>query len=120
MATKLVTNSILFILIIISGIWLSKLGKPYNPVTFNIHKFIALAFIVYIIILSRGLVKTVEMNSKNWLFLILSGFLVFLVLVSGGIISSKVEIIKPFVIIHKVSSGAALIVLACWFYFALK
>ena len=120
MATKLVTNSILFILIIISGIWLSKPGKPYNPVTFNIHKFVALVFIVYTIILAKGLVKTVEMSSMNWLFLILSGFLILLVLVSGGIISSKVEIIKPFVIVHKVSSGAVLIVLACWFYFALK
>ena len=120
MATKLVTNSILFILIVISGIWLSKLGKPYKPVAFNIHKFVALVFIVYTIILSKGLVKTVEMSSMNWLFLILSGFLALLILFSGGIISNKEEIIKPFVIIHKVSSGAILIVLACLFYFTLK
>ncbi len=120
MATKLVTNSILFIIIIISGVWLAKLGKPYKPLAFNIHKFITLAFIVYTIMLLKVLIKTIEMSSLHWLLLILSGICVLLTLVSGGILSSKEEIMKPLILVHKISSAFALLSILSWFYFSLK
>lgn len=120
MTTKLIINSSLFIIIIISGFWMAKLGKPYNPLAFNIHKFVALAFIVYTIILSKGLTQSTDMNSMNCFFLALSGFFVLLILVSGGILSSKEEIIKQLVLIHKLSSGLAIISIIGWFYSALK
>ncbi len=45
----------LFLIIIGSGIWVSKIGKPYNNLLFNIHKLIALGavFLSGIRIISR-------------------------------------------------------------------
>lgn len=120
MTTKLIINSILFIAIIISGLWLAKLGKPYSALAFNLHKFIALAFIVYTVVLSKGLIKIIEMSSIHWIFLVLSVFFIVLILVSGGILSSKEEVLKPMVLIHKLSSGLALMSIIAWFYTSLK
>lgn len=120
MTTKLFVNITLFIFIILSGFWMAKIGKPYNPLAFNIHKFVSLTFIVYTIVLSRGLTKSIEMNSIHWIFLILSVFFLLILLVSGGIMSAKEEIIKPMVFIHKLSSGLALISITGWFYLSLR
>jgi hypothetical protein len=120
MITKLIINSILFIILILSGFWMAKLGKPYNPMAFNIHKFIALAFIVYTLILSKGLTQSTAMNLANWVFLVLSVLFILLVLISGGFLSSKGEVIKPLVQMHKLSSGLVLLSVIGWFYFCLK
>jgi len=120
MTIKLATNSILYILIIISGIWMARIGKPYNPVAFNLHKFIALGFIVYTIVISKNLIKSVEMSPTCWALLILAGFFVLLILVSGGIISSKEAVMQPLVLMHKLSSGLALVSIITWFYLMLK
>lgn len=120
MAIKLVTNSIIFIVTIISGIWLSKIEKPYNPLVFNIHKFIALAFIIYTIIISKGIYKTIQMNSILWILLILSGIFILLALISGGILSGKEEFLKSLSELHKISSAFALFSIIGWFYLSLK
>ncbi|MCB2197487.1 MAG: hypothetical protein KQH79_16625 [Bacteroidetes bacterium] len=120
MTTKLIINSILFIAIIISGVWLAQLGKPYSTMAFNSHKFIALAFMVYTVVLSRGLIKTIEMSSIHWIFFVLSVFFILLILVSGGILSIKEEVLKPMILMHKLSSGLALISVIGWFYVSLK
>lgn len=43
---KFTLPGILFALILVFGFWLSNSGKPYNGLLFNIHKLIALSFVV--------------------------------------------------------------------------
>lgn len=38
--------TLLFVVTVLFGFWLSRLGKPYNQVLFNIHKLIALGAVV--------------------------------------------------------------------------
>ena len=45
-AVKVLTPGVLFILTLAFGVWLSRSGKPYNTLIFNIHKLIALAAVV--------------------------------------------------------------------------
>lgn len=41
-------SGLFFALIFIFGFWLSRSGKPYNGLLFNIHKLIALGALVYL------------------------------------------------------------------------
>ena len=44
-----ITNSgISFLLTLVFGFWLSKVGKPYNGILFNIHKLIALGTVILV------------------------------------------------------------------------
>ena len=45
-AAKFVTPGVLFILTLVFGFWLSRSGKPYHTLIFNVHKLIALAAVV--------------------------------------------------------------------------
>ena len=46
--TKFAAPGIVFVLVFISGFWLSHLGKPYSALFFNVHKLIALAGVVFL------------------------------------------------------------------------
>jgi hypothetical protein len=44
--TKFTLPGIVFLVTLAFGVWLSKLGKPYNGILFNIHKLMALGAVV--------------------------------------------------------------------------
>jgi hypothetical protein len=46
--SKAVVTSFCFLLIILSGLWLSRSGKPYLVIVFTFHKLITLGTIVYL------------------------------------------------------------------------
>ena len=45
-STKFILPVIIFLLTLVSGVWLSNAGKPYNNAIFTIHKLIALGAVV--------------------------------------------------------------------------
>lgn len=45
---KIVVVGLAFLLIFVSGIWMSRVGKPYNTGLFTIHKLVGLALGVFL------------------------------------------------------------------------
>lgn len=76
---------ILFLLTVAFGFWVSKVGKPYNGVLFNIHKLIALGAVVLAVIqLSKlGVVGSPLLVVA----LILAGLCVVALFASGALMS---------------------------------
>lgn len=120
MAVQLIISGITFIFILISGIWLSKLGKPYGTILFTIHKLIALAFIIYVFIISKNLFKAMEINPVMWIFMVAAAISVIAIIATGGILSNQEEVKNSLVIVHKISSVVLLLSLTGWFFMALK
>ena len=44
--SNFLTLGIVFLLTLAFGFWLSRIGKPYNGILFNIHKLLALATVI--------------------------------------------------------------------------
>ncbi|NMC78707.1 MAG: hypothetical protein GYA59_05040 [Chloroflexi bacterium] len=57
---KFILPGILFLLTLVSGFWLSSLGKPLNTAVFTIHKLIALAVVVLTAVRIFEALKNVE------------------------------------------------------------
>ncbi len=120
MTVQLIISGITFIFILISGIWLSKLGKPYGTVLFTIHKLIAIFFIVYIFILSKKIFKTTELNLVMWICMVVAALSVVIIITIGGILSNQEEVKTSLAVVHKISSALLLLSLTGWFFIALK
>lgn len=102
--TKIILTGIVFLITGVTGIILSRLGKPYNTVMFNIHKLIALAVLVYTIILSVKLFKGTEEDKYMIILLPIIILLSVGAFVSGGILSVKDDPAKIVATIHKILS----------------
>ena len=65
---------ILFFISVCFGFWVSKLGKPYNGVLFNIHKLVALSGVVLTILKVRA---SIMLDTQSgWMNAALAGALI--------------------------------------------
>ena len=113
---KFTFPGVLFILTISFGFWLSKVGKPYNGLLFNIHKLVALGAVVWVAI---QITKTLQ--HPDWLLiasLIAAALCVVALFVSGALMSAGQLDYARMLSIHRVAPvvlGIALV----WFGFLL-
>lgn len=85
--SKIIGTGLLFLLTIVTGIWLSNSGKPLNTLIFTIHKFTALASVIFIAIVIRNLLKNVEIKTVILTLIIITVLFVLTLFISGGLLS---------------------------------
>ncbi|MEE4177602.1 MAG: hypothetical protein V2I46_08840, partial [Bacteroides sp.] len=47
MSAAIVINAVLLAVILVVGVFLHRMGKPYSPLWYNLHKLAALGLVVY-------------------------------------------------------------------------
>jgi len=111
---------LLFILMIGSGVWLTKTGKPYNPVMFNVHKILSLAAVVLAGIQAYALFRQVDAGSLEASLLILAGGLFLVLIVSGGLLNQDFRIYDLLRTVHRITPLLAIAITVVLFYLFLK
>jgi len=119
MVTKIILSSVLFLCAVATGIWLHKMGAPYKPLAFNLHKFIVLALVVFAAIIVKNVFKSFDLNSQLWITIIASAVFIVMLFISGGILSIKQNTQFILVAIHTISSIMLLFSLGGVFYLVL-
>lgn len=85
---KILGSGVLFVLSIAAGIWLSSRGKPYNTGIFTVHKLLALAAVVFSVLMYISLLQNVEKTAILVLLLGIAGISVLALFVSGALLST--------------------------------
>ena len=88
MEKKFVIAGIFLVLIIVSGLWLSRTGRPLNVIILTVHKLIAVAGVALLVITLYRLNQTAPLSRVE---IIVSCFtiLLFMALVAtGGMLST--------------------------------
>ena len=85
--SKFSISGIAFLLTIIFGFWLSKLGKPYNAALFNVHKLLALGAVIAAGIRVAGLLKSIDLQTAFILLLLVVLLCVISLFASGALMS---------------------------------
>lgn len=120
MTVKIIISSTIFLLTIVSGIWLSKLGKPYSQLVFNIHKLIALGFLVFTFIIAKNLFQNIEPGFLKLSLLVFIAISVVSILVSGAFLSFNEQVNNFIALLHKISSVILLLSITAWFYLGIR
>jgi hypothetical protein len=97
LSPKIVGSVVGFVVIVISGIVTSSLGKPYNPAVFGLHKIAAVGTIVLLVTIIRALLKTVEPGRMAPFVFAITGLLFLGLIVSGALLALSVG---PAVVLH--------------------
>ena len=115
MNTKFIIAGLFFVFILLSGVWLSRTGRPLNVLILTIHKLISLAAVVYLGI-SVYRIQSVSPLSPVSLAAIVVSLLLFISLfATGGILSAaktvpalvfKTHQVMPYLVI--ISSSVSL------------
>jgi len=117
---KIAGITVLFVLIIVSGIWLAKAGKPYDATQFNIHKILSLVAVVLTGVIAYGLYKAAGNPQLVLVLMIIAALLFLILLVSGGLMNTDTTAHQLLQLVHRISSGLAVILSVLVFYLLLK
>jgi hypothetical protein len=113
---RIVGTGLFFVFIFLSGFWLSRSGKPYNGITFTIHKLISVAEVVFLVITIYQINQTAALNAIELTVVVVTGLAFLVTIISGGLVSA--DILMPAAIwMHRITpfltvlSTAAILVL---------
>lgn len=101
--SKFIFPAALFLVIIASGFWVAKTGKPYNTGILTLHKLASLAAVVLTIIFLTKLLKVSPAQVTIILLIIVAGLSVIALFASGGLLSGLKDPAKIWLIIHQIS-----------------
>ena len=109
LAAKFVIPGVLFILTLVFGFWLSRSGKPYNGLIFNIHKLIAMAAVIVAAIRAFNALEIVEVQPILIALLILLGLCAVALFVTGALMSANKPAHHRLLTTHKIAPPLAVI-----------
>ena len=87
------------------GFWLSRLGKPYHNLLFNIHKFIALAGVVLVVMRLINLDPFISFPLPAVVLIGAALTAALAMFVSGAMLSIQDDVSRLFQGIHQISAG---------------
>jgi hypothetical protein len=101
---------LLLVSTLLSGVWLSHSGRPYNTGIFTLHKLVALATILIIGVNVDNLYRALDLHTFVTLALIAASGLFFLaLLVTGALFSLNVPLQGAALRIHQAAPLLALV-----------
>lgn len=117
---KVAGIGVLFLLIIISGIWLAKTGKPYPSVLFNVHKLISLATVALTGIVLYNLLRSNEGNSLIFSLILVAVLFFLALIITGGMLNLDKPSYDIMKIIHRLVSPLSILLIIALFWLLLK
>jgi hypothetical protein len=85
--SKVVGSGVFFLFIFIFGFWLSRLGKPYNQILFNVHKLIGLAAFIFLIVILVQRHKLMPLRPFEITTIVVTALIFVATIVAGGLLS---------------------------------
>jgi hypothetical protein len=101
---RLIVSGLLFAFTLLSGVWLSSLGRPYNTAVFTIHKLIALATVIVIASHVFALYRALDVRTSVVVAVIAAtGLLLLALFATGALLSLKPTLPQAVLRVHQVA-----------------
>lgn len=92
-----------FLVTVAFGFWLSRRGKPYNGLLFNVHKLVALASVILAGMAVYQVLKVMDVAALIVLLLVLAGLSVIALFASGALMSAGKGEYRAMKLVHNIS-----------------
>jgi hypothetical protein len=108
-SSKIMYCGLGFVLTLISGIILSKSGRPLNSAIFTVHKLIAVGTVILIGVSIRDLYKAVDVSALYLFISAITGLFFLALVVSGALLSFDKLAVLPVLRIHQIAPLLSLV-----------
>ena len=80
--------TLFFLFIILSGLWLSKSGRPFSTGILTIHKLISIGAVVFLAITIYQINKTSRLSTIDLVAAVVNGVFFLTTIITGGLVSA--------------------------------
>ena len=120
MQLRIVVAGAFFLLIFLSGFWLSRAGEPHNNLLITAHKLIALGALVYLFVVFRQANRADALSAGAWILAVVTGLLFVGAIVSGGLVSIDRPWPAVVPLLHKVAPYLTALATAVTVYLVMR
>jgi len=117
---RMAVTGILLLSTIVSGIIVSALGRPLNTLVFTIHKLLALASFVLVVIVVYALQRNYKIGGPVVFLIIITGLLLLALFLSGAFLSFEKPAHAVWLAIHRVAPLLTVVSAALAVYLQLR
>jgi hypothetical protein len=117
---RVVVTGLSFVFIFLSGYWLSRSGKPYSAIVFNIHKLVGLAIGVFLIMTVRQVHQVAPLGLADIIAIVVTVLLFVGVVAAGGLLSVDKPMPVAVSMVHKLLPYVAVLSTAVTLYLLLN
>jgi hypothetical protein len=113
---RAIVAGLFFLFIFLSGIWLSKRGRPLNVGISTVHKLIGLAAGVFLLVTVYQRSRVVPLSGIEWIAIVVTGLCFLVTVASGGFLSSDKPVPVALLQVHQIVPVLALLATGATLY----
>ncbi len=99
----IVGAGLFFVIIFVSGYWLSRSGKPYSVIVLTIHKLISLAAVVFLVVTMIQSHRVAALSVIELVAGVVTGLFFLSLIVTGGLLSSDEQMPAVVLKLHQIA-----------------
>jgi hypothetical protein len=108
-----------FLVILLSGLWLSRSKRPLNVVASTLHKLVGLGVAVLLVLAIRQVHRTAPLGPAQWLAVVVTGLLFAALAATGALLSGEKPQPVPIQKVHQIVPYLAVLSSASTLYLLL-
>ncbi|MEJ2211642.1 MAG: hypothetical protein P8129_21760 [Anaerolineae bacterium] len=117
--TRAIVAGLLFLFMFLSGLWLSRTGRPLNVGISTVHKLISLAGGIFLLVTIYQRNRVIPLNATEWIAIVVTGLCFVGTVASGGFLSSEEPMPVAVLRVHQVGPVLAALSSAVTLYLVL-
>ena len=114
---RAIGTALLFVVIFVSGYWLSRSGKPYGTLVLTVHKLVAVGVFVFLVITMIRSGRADGLEAAEGVAGGVTGMLFISLIATGGLLSSDLEMPAVVSTLHKIAPYLTLLSTAGTLFF---
>lgn len=110
---------LLYLGIFVSGLWLSRLGRPLNVILLTVHKLISLAAVVLLVLTVYRVTWEAPLDAIDWVAVAATGLFFVGTIATGALLSTDKPTSAIVLTLHRVTPFLTVIATAVALYLLL-
>jgi hypothetical protein len=115
-AVSIIGAGSFFVVIFVSGYWLSRSGKPYNVIVLTVHKLISLAAVVFVVITMVQSNRVATLSAMELVAGVVTGLFFLGLMATGGLLSSDKQMPAVVLRLHRIAPYLTVLAAAATLY----
>ena len=116
---RAIVAGLFFLSVFLSGIWLSRTGRPLNVAISTVHKLISLAAGIFLLVTLYQQNRMVPLGATEWITIVVTGLCFLGIVVSGAFLSSDKPMPVAVLRVHQIMPVLAVLSTGIMLYFVL-
>ena len=117
---RILGAGLFYLFIFLSGIWLTRSGRPYNTIVLTIHKLVSVAAVVFLVVVLHRMNKTAPLGVGELASAAITGLFFLGTIATGGLLSADKPMPGIILWLHRITPFLTVLSTAVTLYLVMR